>query len=288
MLWATSGAQMEVTQPTHAAIIGFFRVLWNEEPLLRLISIDVEFPTAADATVVAIDRCLRILATGQGTRTQIDSEYVGRGGIIHISHVIPDTMVNEAQNEGTTGRPAQTMELHAAPNCVRLRAERIGNIGGVRYNELSSVPLPLEENRVEIEIYASGVNFKEVAVTVGIVPDNEHLLGGEGAGIITRVAPDVTGFKPGQRVAFFQKGSFANRIITTTQRVYPIPDSMSFEEASTIPCVFMASMYGLYRLAHLQKGDRVLTHSAIGGVGDSAIQLSQYKGAEVDSIPPFP
>ncbi|KGO37897.1 Acyl transferase/acyl hydrolase/lysophospholipase [Penicillium expansum] len=281
LLWVTSGAQMEVSQPTQAAIIGFLRVLRNEEPLLRLISLDVESPTAKDPTVGAIDRCLHILTAAEGPRTHIDSEYVERGGIVHISRVLPDTTVNEAQKEEAMGRPAQTMELHAAPNCIRLRAERIGNIDAVRYNEVSSAPLPLETNRVEVEIYASGVNFKEVAVTVGIVPDNEHLLGGEGAGIITRVAPDVTDFKPGQRVAFFQKGSFANRIITTTQRVYPIADTMSFEEASTIPCVFMTSMYGLYRLAHLKKGDRVLIHSATGGVGLSAIQLSQYKGAEV-------
>ncbi|KAJ6023925.1 Acyl transferase/acyl hydrolase/lysophospholipase [Penicillium herquei] len=281
LLWVTSGAQMEVAQPTQAVIIGFLRVLRNEEPLLRLISLDVESPTAKNSTVDAIDHCLGILTATAGPRAHLDSEYVERGGIVHISRVLPDTKVNEAQKEEATGRPGQMVDLHASPNCIRLRAERIGNIDAVRYNEVSSAPLPLEPNRVEVEIYASGVNFKEVAVTVGIVPDNEHLLGGEGAGIITRIAPDVKGFKLGQRVAFFQKGSFANRIITTTQRVYPIPDSMSFEEASTIPCVFMTSMYGLYRLAHLKKGDRVLIHSATGGVGLSAIQLSQYKGAEV-------
>lgn len=56
---------------------------------------------------------------------------------------------------------------------------------------------------------------------------------------------------------------------------------MSFEEASTIPCVFMTSKYALHRLAGLQKGDSVLIHSAAGGVGIAAIQLAQYKGAQV-------
>ncbi|KAI5862010.1 reducing type I polyketide synthase [Durotheca rogersii] len=280
ILWVTAGAQMQVTNPTKAAINGFFRVLRNEEPLLRLINLDVEDPSG-NATVDAIDACLDLLYAKETSKTQIDSEFVERRGVIHISRILPDEAVNVAKEEQVSGRPAETIELHSAKNCIRLKAERIGNIDSLHYGEVSDKPLPVPENCVEIEVYASGVNFKEVAVTVGIVPENEHLLGGEGAGIVTRVAPDVTDFEPGQRVVFFEKGSFANRAITTTQRVRRIPDSMTFEEASTIPCVFMTSMYALYRLARLKKGDRVLIHSAAGGVGISAIQLALHVGAEV-------
>ncbi|KAI0434033.1 reducing type I polyketide synthase [Xylaria sp. FL1042] len=280
ILWVTAGGQMQVTNPTKAAANGFFRALRNEEPMLRLINLDVELADGS-STVSAIDRCLRLLCTSETGQTQIDSEFVERRGILHISRITPDELLNTAKEEQVTGRPAEVMELHAAPNCIRLKAERIGNIDALQYGEVSSAPLPLPENCVEIEIYASGVNFKEVAVTVGIVPENEFLLGGEGGGIVTRVAPDVTKFRPGERVLFFEKGSFANRIITTTQRVHHIPDSMSFEEAATMPCVFMTSMYALYRLAGLKMGDSVLIHSASGGVGISAIQLAKRVGAKV-------
>ncbi|KAI1178391.1 reducing type I polyketide synthase [Nemania sp. FL0916] len=279
ILWVTAGGQMLVTDPTKAAANGFFRVLRNEEPMLRLINLDVESAQGA-STVDAIDRCLQLLCA-ETAKTQIDSEFVERSGVLHISRILPDDLVNIAKEEQVSGRPVETMELHAAPNCIRLKAERIGNIDALQYGEVSASPLPLPENSVEVEIYASGVNFKEVAVTVGIVPENEFLLGGEGGGVVTRVSPDVTNYKPGQRVLFFEKGSFGNRIITTTQRVHPIPDSMTFEEAATMPCVFMTSMYGLYRLAGLKKGDSVLIHSATGGVGISAIQLSQRVGATV-------
>lgn len=67
---------------------------------------------------------------------------------------------------------------------------------------------------------------------MGIVPDNEHLLGLEGAGVIRRLSPDVQKYRIGQRVLVFEKGTFANRIIATTERVYPLPDTMTFEAGS--------------------------------------------------------
>jgi threonine dehydrogenase-like Zn-dependent dehydrogenase len=70
---------------------------------------------------------------------------------------------------------------------------------------------------------------KDVAVTMGIVPENEHLLGLEGAGIVRRVAKDVTRYKPGDRVVVFEKGTFANRIQVTTERTHHILDDLAFE-----------------------------------------------------------
>lgn len=68
---------------------------------------------------------------------------------------------------------------------------------------------------------------------MGIVPENQHLLGLEGAGVIRRVGKSVKSLKIGQRVMVFEKGTFANRIIATTERVYPLPDRVSFEAIIT-------------------------------------------------------
>lgn len=64
---------------------------------------------------------------------------------------------------------------------------------------------------------------------MGIVPENQHLLGLEGAGVIRRVGRLATSFRVGQRVMVVAKGTFGNRVIATTERTYPIPDSLSFE-----------------------------------------------------------
>lgn len=64
---------------------------------------------------------------------------------------------------------------------------------------------------------------------MGIVPENQYLLGLEGAGVVRRVGKLANDYKAGQRVLIFKKGTFANRSIATTERVHHIPDTMSFE-----------------------------------------------------------
>jgi NADPH:quinone reductase-like Zn-dependent oxidoreductase len=66
-------------------------------------------------------------------------------------------------------------------------------------------------------------------VTMGIVPENEHTLGYEASGVVTRLGLGVTKFKVGERVCFLNNGSYANRLQVPTGRAHVIPDSMSFE-----------------------------------------------------------
>lgn len=66
-------------------------------------------------------------------------------------------------------------------------------------------------------------------MTMGIVPENEYLLGLEGAGVIRRIGSSVHSLKVGQRVLLHNKGTFANRLQVFPEKVHPIPDSMSFE-----------------------------------------------------------
>jgi NADPH:quinone reductase-like Zn-dependent oxidoreductase len=56
---------------------------------------------------------------------------------------------------------------------------------------------------------------------------------------------------------------------------------MSFVDAATLPLVCLTSMYSLFDIGGLKKGQSVLIHSAAGGVGLSAIQLAQWAGAEI-------
>ena len=60
-----------------------------------------------------------------------------------------------------------------------------------------------------------------------------------------------------------------------------IPDGLSFEEAATLPVVFMTSWHALETVAHLKAGERILIHAGAGGVGMAAIQIAHHLGAEV-------
>lgn len=279
ILWVTEGAQMRVKKPSRALVNGLFRSLRNEYPTLKLLSLDVE-QSSSSSTIMAINSCLISLVSPKTQRID-DSEFVERDGFLHVSRIIPDARLNTARFEESTGRPLVPLNMQSSNSLIRLRAESVGRLDSLNYCEVAENMSCLQEGQVEIQIVASGVNFKDVATVVGIVPENEYLLGGEGSGIITRVGSGVATIRKGQRVAFFKKGSFANKIQAPYQVVHAIPDSMSFNEAATVPCVFMTAIYSLFHLAHVYRGARVLIHSAAGGVGIAAIQLCLYAGAEV-------
>ena len=117
---------------------------------------------------------------------------------------------------------------------------------------------------------------------MGIVPENEYTIGCECSGYIKRIAPGLkTDFKIGDRVAAMRSGTYVNRVQCPFERVHVIPDSMSFEDAATIPLVYLTAIYSLYYLGNLKEGQSVLIHSAAGGVGIAAIQLAQYKKCDI-------
>jgi NADPH:quinone reductase-like Zn-dependent oxidoreductase len=277
ILWVTEGSQLHVTMPENAMIHGLARTIRAEDPSISITTLDVEHGSGGKVSPT-INTILKFLQK-PAPKTQIDHEFVERRGILHISRVLPDHLVNKAVKEERHGAEFVKRPIHDADTTIRFICERLGTLDSLCYAEVDSKELSLGDNRVEVEIMASGLNFKDLAVTMAIVPENQHLLGLEGAGNIRR--PGSTSYKVGQRVLVFEKGTFANRIIATTERVYPIPDSMSFEEAATLASVYLVSVYSLYDLANTQKGQRVLIHSATGGLGIACIQLCRHIGAEV-------
>lgn len=82
---------------------------------------------------------------------------------------------------------------------------------------------------------------------MGIVPENEHLLGLEGAGVVRRIGSSVRSFSVGQRVLFHNKGTFANRLRLPANKVHAIPDSMSFEVSLVDEDDFVADSFRMQR-----------------------------------------
>ncbi|ATY62880.1 Beta-ketoacyl synthase [Cordyceps militaris] len=279
VLWLTQGAQLAVTNPDTALAPGLFRVIRMEDQSAQLITLDVESATGP-ATDAAIANVLNQLLQPR-SKEFVETEFAERNGTIHVHRIVPDVAVNKFKSVEKLGAEPVVRDLHAADVEVSLRAERMGTFDGLTWAENSASPVPVEEGRIEVEVFAAGVNFKDVAVTMAIVPENEYTLGYEAAGVVKRLGAGVSKFKIGDRVCFLANGSYANRLQVPYQRAHVFPDSMSFEEAATIPSVYLASIYSLYHLGNLKAGQTVLIHSATGGVGISAIQLAVHKGAEV-------
>lgn len=89
---------------------------------------------------------------------------------------------------------------------------------------------------------------------MGIVPENEYMIGCEHAGYVKRLGPGVTKFKVDDRVAVQNNGTYVNRLQSPVDRVHVIPEWMSFEDAATIPLVYVTAIYSLYHLGNLKEG----------------------------------
>ncbi|KJS58732.1 SDR family NAD(P)-dependent oxidoreductase, partial [Streptomyces rubellomurinus] len=138
---------------------------------------------------------------------------------------------------------------------------------------------PLAPGQVRIAVRAAGMNFRDVLLGLGMV--NQDVMGGEAAGLVLDVAPDVTGFAPGDRVTGMVPGSFGPVAVVDHRLLVPLPAGWSFTDGATVPIAFLTAYYGLVDLAHLSPGESVLIHSATGGVGMAATQLARHLGAEV-------
>ncbi len=137
-----------------------------------------------------------------------------------------------------------------------------------------------KDNEVEIAVYAHGINFRDVLNSLGMLPGTVQRLGGECAGVVVN-AGSLSGFTPGARVFAFAPASFSQFVTVRSSNVMEVPESLSMEQAAALPVVYLTALYGLDRLANLQRGDRVLIHSAAGGLGLAAVNVAQARGAEI-------
>ncbi len=130
--------------------------------------------------------------------------------------------------------------------------------------------LPPGPGEVEIEVAATGLTFIDVLTAMGAYPGQEPgaaTFGGECSGVIAALGPDVTELRIGDEVVAVATGSMGAYVTTPAWRVVRKPGGLSLEEAAAVPLVFMTAHYALNHLARLQRGERVLIHSASGGRG---------------------
>ncbi|KAK7912259.1 Fumagillin dodecapentaenoate synthase [Apiospora marii] len=280
LLWLTSGSQLQVSTPSNAVVYGFARSVRGEEPTLMLKTLDLSTFTSRDAAPCVLrvmGTFSRLLHEEHGN----ENEYCEQNGVVYINRLCPNERIIAAAGQSRIGRPLINMLLHRNPKTVRMYCERLGAMDSLHFNEVASQPSTIGEGEIEVEIRATGLNYKDIAVASGIVPDDEHMLGSGGAGVIKEVGSKVTSYKAGDRVLLHDKGCFANRHRVPKENVFLLPDSASFEEAATLSVVYFTVVYGLIDLARVCKGQSVLIHSAAGGVGIASIQVCRYLGAEI-------
>ncbi|KAI1353772.1 KR domain-containing protein [Xylaria sp. FL0043] len=226
--------------------------------------------TSAGKPILWLTKGSRLVhrSTGGFMGRKAEEEYAERDGVLYVQRIVPDIDINTFKRDEVDG-----------PTPV-IRAEKVGSLD-LMWNENHVEVVPVKPGFVKVEVIAIGVNFKDVATTMGIVHEDEYMIGCECSGVVKRLGEGVTKFKVGDRVAVMRSGTYANRLWAPVERTHVIPDWMSFEDAATIPLVYMTALYSSFHPGNLQEGMSVIIHSAADGVGLAAIQLALYKKARI-------
>lgn len=159
-----------------------------------------------------------------------------------------------------------------------MKAISIKKPGGSEQLEIQERPVPsLEEGELLIKVQASAINRTDT-----LTRENKQLskpypiLGVEVAGIVVDSNLADEKIAIGTRIAgLVNHGGYAEYVAMPADRVFHMPDTMSFEEAAAIPEVFLTAYQTLYWLGKLKQGETVLIHAGASGVGTAAIQLTK-------------
>lgn len=168
---------------------------------------------------------------------------------------------------------------------LTVKAIRIEKHGGPEVLQLQQVQVPAPEaNEVTIQHKAIGLNFIDIYYRNGLYTSPlPHGLGFEASGVVLAVGSEVEHLKAGDRVAYGQSplGAYSEARNVPADRVVPIPDELSFDEAAALMLKGLTCWYLLRRTYSVKQGDTILFHAAAGGVGLYACQWARALGAKL-------
>ncbi|MFP5224821.1 MAG: NADPH:quinone oxidoreductase family protein [Actinomycetota bacterium] len=151
---------------------------------------------------------------------------------------------------------------------------------------VGEVPDPQPQaGQVRVAVKAAGVNFPDTLIVQGkyqFKPDLPFSPGGEVAGVVDAIGPDVQGVKVGDRViAFTVYGGFAEAVCVDARALVPMPDDLDFVTAGGLVLAYGTTIHALSDRARLKEGETLLVLGAAGGVGLSAVEIGKAMGARV-------
>ncbi len=252
----TRGAQgPRLSNPSQAALWGLARSMALEFPEMRVIRMDVE-----EGSSWANGWPRGIQAAG------LEDEVVVREEAVYVPRVVQRVPAVNTLNKAEDAQiELGILERGALEGLQLIPAER-------------QAPAA---NEVEIEVRAAGVNFRDLLNVLGMYKGKPGPIGGECAGVVTRVGAEVSGFEPGDEVIAVGRGCFRRYITADPQLVWRKPERLGFSAAAALPIAYLTASYALHEVARIQPGTTVLIHAGAGGVGQAAIQIARAAGAVI-------
>jgi NADPH:quinone reductase-like Zn-dependent oxidoreductase len=144
---------------------------------------------------------------------------------------------------------------------------------------------------VLVAVRSIGVSYADCVVRMGLYASAKELAGYpitpgfEAAGEVAAVGEGVEDLALGTPVLGITLfGGYASHLVLPRGKVFPLPHNLPLEQAGGFPTMFLTAWTGLVHLAHARRGERVLIHSAAGGVGSALVQLARLQGCRTVGV----
>ncbi|SBS75589.1 Phthioceranic/hydroxyphthioceranic acid synthase [uncultured Mycobacterium sp.] len=252
----------DVANLEQGGLRGLVRVIAAEHPHLRTAQIDIDDNTDAEQLA------RHLLSESE------EDETAWRDGAWYTARMLPGPLRPDERHTALADNGSEKMRL------------QIRTPGDLQTLELVSferdTPGP---GQIEVAVSVSSINFADVLVAMGLFPAIDGglpQLGMDFAGVVTAVGPDVTDHRVGDRVGGFSASGCWGTFVTCDARLaVTLPDVLTDLQAAATATATATAWCGLHDQAGIAAGDRVLIHSATGGVGQAAIGVARAAGAEI-------
>tara|TARA_Y100001934_G_scaffold39326_1_gene46244 strand:+ start:37366 stop:38415 length:1050 start_codon:yes stop_codon:yes gene_type:complete len=179
------------------------------------------------------------------------------------------------------GQTGMTVEIPAT-----MKAIIYDGSGGSEVVKTASVPVPQPSvGEVLVKVHAAGVNRPDLLQRAGGYPPPpgaSDIPGLEISGEVIANGPDSADLKPGDRImALVTGGGYAEYCAVPVPQALPIPERLSMAAAAAVPETFFTVWTNVFQRSRLQAGETLLVHGGASGIGTTAIQLGQARGARV-------
>ncbi|KIP97611.1 beta-ketoacyl synthase [Agrobacterium tumefaciens] len=260
-----SPAASDQADPTASGLWTFARVLQNEydEFDVFLLDADTQGPTISNAV-------LSLLAYDGLEREWVSSS---RTGVLSVVRAVPGH-VSEAGRKVTTFEAA-TIHQHTS-----------GRVDSIVWTQ-DKVPVP-NDGEVVVKVAATGLNFRDVMWSMGLLPEEAledgfagATIGMEMAGTVVAIGSSVTDLSVGDAVMGIGPKAFSTHMVVARDGVTKVPQGIDPAAAATVPVAFLTAYYAMVELGRIREGETILIHGAAGGVGLAALQIAKLKGAKV-------
>jgi len=247
------------------ALRGFARVAMNE-----MADIDLRFIELADG--VGLDMAALALAM-LASESSVEREW----RLTHVGLEVPRLQRGLSLTKVVEG---------GADHALRLNFPRPGMLE--HFDWVSGERTAPGYGEVELEVIATGLNFRDVMLAMGMLDDDVleaglagSVFGLECAGRVVRLGTGVTRLSEGDVVVGFAQSCFTSHVVASEHSLVLVPDGMPPEAAAGLPVPFLTAWYALEELARIKPGETVLVHGGAGAVGLAAIQIARDLGVTV-------